>query len=126
MKKMLNKMMIKMILLIVWTVFVLLMIITPLPVGVANAAPDNSDKVVHFFLFGVFAYLLAEVLVDSRISLKSAVFGSFITSLFYSVGCEIIQKFIPSRTMSITDFLAGAVGAAVLLIIFYVSHYRKK
>ncbi|MCX6796765.1 MAG: VanZ family protein [Candidatus Falkowbacteria bacterium] len=113
-------------LLVFWTIFIFILMIMPLPENVATAAPDNTDKAVHFLLFGIFAYLLASVLLTSRKRLKLAMVNSFIFSLLYSLGCEIIQNFIPYRSMSILDFLAGAGGIAVALLIFYVCQPTKQ
>jgi VanZ family protein len=90
--------------------------------------PDDnySDKVVHFFLFGIFFSLLLFYLEEKKTctNIKKYLY-SFLLSCVYAGACELIQHFIPGRTASYYDFIAGVLGAFVFLLIIY-GYERKR
>jgi VanZ family protein len=117
-------------LLLLWTVVILFAIAVPIPPGspVSQAMSifDYSDKIVHAILFGVLAFLLAESL-SVRNNRKKFVYSfSLLAACLYAVLAELIQTFVPTRTASVADFIAGAIGAVVALLIAYARSQRKK
>jgi len=116
-------------LLIFWTIFVLLVIVLPFSpdsaVSQIMGEVDYSDKIAHFILFGIFAWLLNDSLQSRNIKNFSAYVLSFLGTSVYAGLAELIQSYIPSRDMSLSDFLAGTIGAIVALSVIYVRDKRK-
>jgi len=108
----------KRIFLFAWTLFVLLLIIWPMAEG-AEVDSGNLDKAIHFFLFGVFAYLLA-INIENKLSAVKITLIAFIAGCLYSYLAEVIQLYIPGRYYSRFDLAAGIIGVCVFLAIFYV------
>lgn len=107
-------------LLLIWTIFVLLLLTVPMPIDTSEVIEVSfADKVAHFFMFGIFSYLVIytyrEKFENKGIYLVSAVSG-----LLYSVLGELIQSFLPNRTVSIADIYAGAVGILFFVVYDYV------
>lgn len=78
------------------------------------------DKVAHVLLFGIFSYLLAQVLITkANAKLSHVIAYAFFSGIFYSAMGEFIQKYVPGRTVSEYDFLAGLLGIIFALFLFY-------
>jgi VanZ family protein len=110
--------------LIFWSLVILVAIAVPIPpsspVNQIMSFTDNLDKVVHLILFGVFAWLLNNSFRSRNIKIYTTYFASFLGASIYAGLAEIIQLYIPTRVMSVNDFLAGVVGAMVALFFVYV------
>lgn len=115
-------------LLIVWSIFILFATIVPLPQDNESINSFNDtyklDKILHFFLFGIFAYIIFENLVV--FFSKYSFILSWMITFLYSGIIEITQKFIPGRSCSLNDFFTGALGAFVILSITYARKKQKK
>ena len=84
------------------------------------------DKVFHVVLFGVFVYLAVSFFVSiNQIRFSISILSSALLAAAYSWGSELIQVYVPGRTVSIYDFYAGLTGISIALIIAYV-RFRKK
>ena len=114
--------------LIAWFLFVFVIISFPMP-EYEGEVVTLYDKVVHLFLFGIFAYLLVYNIYPNKdilkISSKLILASCFIISVFYAGLAEYWQNFIPGRTVSEYDFFAGVIGVILFEIIAYVSLLRK-
>ncbi|PCJ22053.1 MAG: trypsin [Gammaproteobacteria bacterium] len=91
------------------------------------AALPYGDKLGHIMLYGVLTLLLNIALGFKIISLakvKVSVAASLV--LFFSVGEEITQAFIPNRNFDILDLIADGVGILLFngLSIRYVKENR--
>jgi VanZ family protein len=115
----------RLIILIYWTAFIYIMIAFPTP-PYDGEIIGWHDKVFHMFLFGVFSYLIARYLDVFR---RYQSFQIYIISaglgIVYSIGAEIIQRYIPGRTVSEYDSLAGIAGIALALSLHYARNKRK-
>ena len=82
----------------------------------SEASIPYADKVVHFVIFGVPAYLFARL--TGRTWLVGGIFVA------HAALSEFIQSFIPGRDPDVFDFAAGAVGvvAGVLIAISKPRH----
>lgn len=78
-----------------------------------------SDKTIHFFGFGLLAWLLCygyrKAAKTQWLYMKSAVL-----SVGYGFVIELIQTPLPYRIFSWDDLAADAAGVATSLILFYV------
>lgn len=72
----------------------------------------HFDKLVHFVLYGGLSFLCAWSLgATMAFTWKGAVLVAFLLSTAYGVANEILQMFIPPRSMEFMDALANAAGA---------------
>jgi len=109
-----------------WSVFIFIMLTFPTPVYVGTVISWH-DKIFHIFLFGVFTYLFVYFLNPFRqIKLPFAAAIGFLAAISYSTLGEYIQNFVPGRTVSVYDFYAGALGAALAAIIAYARYKRTR
>lgn len=110
--------------LLIWTLIIVLLTLTP-----GNYIPKitsfldwlSPDKIVHLFLFGIYAILLFEGIRRQSWNLylrKKAVFTGFWVGMVFAIFTEVMQKYvIPGRNGSYYDFLADTLG----LFVGYVS-----
>ncbi|MDQ3392957.1 MAG: VanZ family protein [Bacteroidota bacterium] len=95
-----------------------------------NAMPNtgslnipNSDKIGHFIIFAVFAFLLFRGFAKQN---KFEVLNSYpllfslIISVSFGIVIEFIQNNIPGRSFDPLDILANTIGIALGLGIFYL------
>jgi VanZ family protein len=107
-----------------WAGLIFALTATPIK-GNFRYGVNPYDKLIHGFLFGVLSLLFALAIRERNNRSWTAIMISCIISFGYSALIEYIQFYIPGRTSSINDFLAG--GAGILLVmatIYYV--WRKK
>lgn len=108
---------------ILWSLIILWLISIPgsnMPKTPLLAIP-HFDKLVHFGIFAVFAFLL-----NYGLGKQAAVFcqkHQYIISLLiggvYSAGTELLQYFfIPARSGEFWDFLANLAGCVVGVLVF--------
>ena len=113
--------------LISWTFAIFILISFPTPKYIGTEI-TLQDKFLHAFLFGIFAWLVFYVLSGYRINQKKPKFNyffSFFIGSAYSFFGEYLQNFIPGRTVSIYDSMAGISGIIIILIFTYVRERKK-
>lgn len=111
-------------LLLCWALAVFMFLTMPLP---DYQGPDNSyyDKVIHAILFGILALLIVRVLVlFNKLNWLLIISLSVLLSAVYSGLAEYLQAFIPGRTVSEKDFLAGMIGVFIASIIAYEKYQK--
>ena len=91
----------------------------------------ESDKLAHFFVFGLLGILLYRgFLVSKRPVIRlRAVSLSLLVGILYGLFDEVHQYFVPGRFASITDWIADITGIIVMIYIFRLFHnklYRAK
>ena len=98
--------------------FVLLLLTIPMSPNANDVIVEGQlDKVAHFFMFGIFSYLV--ILTFKNVGEIIFLIGIF-AGIFYAALGEYIQSYLPSRTVSSYDFYAGAIGALLFTIYYYV------
>lgn len=83
----------------------------------------NFDKVVHFFIFGVLVFLLIIGLSKQYNYLflrRNAVSVSIAVGIIYGVLIEVVQDFIPGRSLEIADIVANTLGCFIGFGLFYL------
>ena len=89
----------------------------------------DIDKLAHFMLFGMFAFLLIESRKKFREwqqPFSQLVFPAFLISSLYGVLIEILQATVfTSRSFDYHDMLANAIGAAFVSTVFYYINRRE-
>ena len=86
----------------------------------------GQDKVMHFFAYGVHAFLCMAALSDKILLLKLFhYFLALVLSVSYGIFNEIYQYFIPEREFSFGDILANSLGIITFLILVYIFQNKK-
>jgi VanZ family protein len=95
---------------IAYALAMLLAFLTPTPdTGIEFS---YVDKAVHFGLFLGFNLLFY---LDRHASLVR----TFLISVLFAAGIELIQWVLPFREVELADFIAGAAGAALATVILH-------
>lgn len=93
---------------VAWGGVIQLLLLWPSPPSVPQAFNvPGLDKLVHAGLFAVLAVLVS-LAADRR-----PAWWAWAGSALYGALTEFEQWFVPSRSMSVGDFLADAAGAAI-------------
>lgn len=81
---------------------------------------------MHFFVYGIHAFLGLLTLSDRILLLKFLqYFLALILSISYGIFNEIYQYFIPEREFSFGDILANSLGIITFLILVYTFQNKK-
>jgi len=87
----------------------------------------GQDKVMHFFTYGIQAFLCLAALSDKTLLLKLFhYFLALIFSVSYGIFNEIYQYFIPEREFSLGDILANSLGIITFLGLVYIFQNKKR
>ena len=115
--------------------FWILLIIYSIVIFIFSSRPEvgveqyfyGQDKVIHFFTYGIHAFLCLVALSDKILLLK--LFHYFLTLAFsvsYGIFNEICQYSIPERKFSFGDILANSLGIITFLILVYIFQNKKQ
>jgi len=109
-----------------WTILIFKLLLTPVEQIPSILNFPFNDKLVHMFLFGVFIYLLMEV-IEAYLAINFVLLSLLGLAVTYSYATmlEYVQNFIPGRTDSVYDSLAGGLGALIAVVIIYLLDYKK-
>jgi VanZ family protein len=87
----------------------------------------GQDKVIHFFAYGIYAFLCLVALSDKILLLKLFhYFLALVFSVSYGIFNEIYQYFIPEREFSLGDILANSLGTITFLALVYIFQNKKR
>ncbi|MBU4511314.1 VanZ family protein [bacterium] len=115
--------------------FWMLLIIYSVVIFIFSSRPEvgveqlfyGQDKVMHFFTYGIQAFLCLAALSDKILLLKLFhYFLALIFSVSYGIFNEIYQYFIPEREFSLGDILANSLGIITFLILVYIFQNKKR
>jgi VanZ family protein len=108
--------------LLAWATLIAIATLLPLP-DLAGAGPAWKDKAAHFLLFGGLAYFIIRYLsLFPAIKKWALVTAAVAASSAYAVFIEYAQSYIPGRSASVYDFLAGVIGALTITLMLYFNH----
>jgi VanZ family protein len=81
------------------------------------------DKLIHFAEYAVFAALIFRSFsnLTPKIGRGKALIMSFAFLIFFALGDEFCQKFVPGRDASAIDFLYDLLGLTIMLILIWRS-----
>jgi len=115
----------KILVILSWFLFIFVLVTKPQPYSVYEL--NILDKIVHFFLFGILAYLIIWGFYDNKIgNFKLIALMSFVFCSIYSLFIEYFQQFIPGRFPDILDSLAGIFGVLIFLHLFYFQYKKSR
>lgn len=95
---------------LVWAGVILLG--TSLPQDAVPLQTSGIDKVLHFSIYTVFAFLLTREISEDTSRWRAAA-GALVIAFAFAAVDEWHQRFIPGRFPELADWLADAAGAAV-------------
>lgn len=97
---------------------------TSLPQDVVPVQTSNIDKVLHFTIYTVFAFLLTrQIAVDT--SGGRAMVGAVLIAAAFAAVDEWHQGFIPGRFPEFADWLADVAGAIIGALIYVLLSRRR-
>lgn len=107
--------------------FILALVGWPMPVSLWEERLTFYDKGVHAVLFGVLTYLIVLCFkAEKGYPLRRAYYYSFLLGLGFTAFTEIYQNYVPGRTASELDLLAGVIGIIIAIgYDFFMSHNPK-
>jgi VanZ family protein len=94
-----------------------------LVVGSLRTAPPGaerfSDKTLHGIAFGIFAWLAARAIRFLRPAwpIPRVLIAGFLASSALGAGLELWQGLLPYRDSEFLDFVADAIGAAIVMLL---------
>jgi len=99
---------------IVYALFVFWVSIQPITREATELFP-YQDKVVHAFLYTVFAIIIAIGMVrnEKGYNSKKVIILSIIIPFVYGALMEVCQKFVPTRSFEIFDLFANLMGSVI-------------
>jgi VanZ family protein len=111
---------------IIWLGLIVIASLTP-----ADKIPDfqlflHADKVIHFFMYCGFSFLLIPALTLKR-NFKMSYLFSFLFSVTFGIIMEYFQNlFILGRTAEFFDFVANIIGSITGIAIYHLAFRDKK
>lgn len=103
--------------------WVLLFVLTTIPVDKMPHLFNNQDKVEHFAAYGILAFLLTLTLSfqkKSKLLSSKAFLFSFLFILAYGAIDELHQALIPGRYCDFYDWIADALGGSLGIGLVYL------
>ena len=115
-----------------WTVFIMILLLLPSSLfsdrKIEAITIPYSDKIVHFFLFSVFAFLLHICLKkETNLDRGRIVLVCILSSFVYGLAGEVLQYLtydLFKRTFNLYDLLADVLGA--LFVLGFLESRKKK
>ncbi|MEJ2116128.1 MAG: VanZ family protein [Gammaproteobacteria bacterium] len=97
-----------------WISAIVVLVLSSMP-GTLNYSVHNLDKLAHLLTF----FSLSILLLFSYKFAKPFFTTASLMALFGLV-IEILQRYVPNRVFSMTDFAADILGIALALILFRI------
>ena len=96
---------------LLWAATILVLTSVPVPdIG----APANSDKVVHYLVYGLLGMFVGRALLLEGRQARHLALAALAVSAFAAVD-EWHQSFIPGRMADVRDWVADTIGGASAL-----------
>lgn len=98
---------------------------TSLPQSVVPLQTSSIDKVLHFTIYTVFAFLLTRQISEDTSRWRAAALAIVVAMAFGAVD-EWHQRFIPGRSTEFADWLADSFGAVIGTFMFLAFRRRNR
>lgn len=92
--------------------------VTHMEMPQVEAAPQNTDKLVHLVMYGGFAFLLAAWLTSRNVPRGKVLWITLGMAVVYGALDELLQIPIESRSADVWDFVMDLCGAVLGLLLF--------
>lgn len=96
---------------------------TSLPQDAVPVSTSNIDKVLHFSIYTVFAFLLTRQISEDVSRWRAVAISIVVIALFGAVD-EWHQRFIPGRYTEFADWLADVAGGVAGSLIFALFFHK--
>ena len=83
------------------------------------------DKVFHLSVYGLWAMLCLRALHLSRQGKGTVLISVVILGILVGAADELHEKFIPGRTVSLSDFAYNAAGFVLGMAAGYIRYFRR-
>ena len=102
---------------LIWSCLILGLTLTP---GKSLPSVDlfTYDKLGHLIIFLVLTFLYTAGLFKNKNSVVKSILLGLIVTIFYGAAIEVIQKFLPDRSMDWKDLAANCSGSLIGTIVF--------
>lgn len=109
-----------------WAVIIMILTLTP-GKYVPSYTLFSYDKLGHTGIFCIQALLIMFTMSfsEKNYSLKRILLTGSLVAIVYGFMIELIQGFIPDRSMDIFDALANISGSFLALLLFYLLNRKK-
>ena len=98
---------------------------TSLPQDAVPIQTSNIDKVLHFTIYTVFAFLLTR-LISEDTTRGRAILGAVLIAAAFAAADEWHQRFIPGRFPEFADWVADVAGAILGAVVYAVVFARRR
>jgi VanZ family protein len=98
---------------------------TSLPQAAVPLQTSGIDKILHFTIYTVFAYLLSRQIAEDTTPSRAAL-GAVVIAVAFAAADEWHQRFIPGRSTEFADWLADCAGAFVGALAFVAIHRMRR
>ena len=99
------------ILLVVWSLIMAWLLLTPGSPDVSDYFFDGADKLAHFSLFLGWSFLMTLRGLYGPMNTRVILLVVICVSLILGAGTELLQGIIPNRSRELIDFIADVLGA---------------
>ncbi|MFN8416783.1 MAG: VanZ family protein [Cytophagaceae bacterium] len=111
---------------VLWGIFILIATLLP-GKSIPSVSLFRFDKLIHAFIFGVFAALCLYGLhkYKESVTFKEWLFIGLFT-IIWSVSIEGMQSLIPDRSADLYDVIANTVGVLIAQVVSYFYFFVRK
>ncbi|HNP18151.1 MAG TPA: VanZ family protein [Fulvivirga sp.] len=105
---------------ILWAILILVLTLTP-GASVPNYKLFSYDHLGHLAIFSILAFLMSSGIYAQKQQMSKSIQLSLLPAIIYGMVIEVIQEYIPGRSMEWLDLLANCSGSILGISLFYIS-----
>lgn len=94
---------------VIYTYIFFIVFISVIPVNIRHSLRFPLDKVIHFFVYLIFSFLLSNTLALNR--QKYSRLKGFLYTFGIGLAMEALQYFLPYRSFEVFDVFSNTLGA---------------
>ena len=108
---------------IVWSGIILGLTLTP-GKSLPSVELFTYDKLGHLVIFLVLSFLYVSGLYANKNGFKKSILIGLIATVLYGAAIEVLQDFIPDRSMDWKDLAANCSGSTIGIILFSITNKK--
>ena len=113
---------------ILWLLLILVATLTPGDRLPSTPKIIGFDKLVHFSLFAILAFLWCRVAIGKgfkKLNIKKIITNYLVFCFLFAILVEYLQRHIPGRSFDYADMTANIIGIAIGTISFIILHRKR-
>lgn len=113
---------------VLWLLLILVATLTPGDQLPSTPKIIGFDKLAHFSLFAILAFLWCRVAIGKglkKLNLKKIITNYLVFCFLFAILVEYLQRHIPGRSFDYADMAANIIGIAIGTISFIILHRRR-